>query len=460
MSGKPAMQPPAATVSAAHIGRALMSISVLAILVVGTGAFLLSYYSLHQQTARHLQTLVSFAASESSSAIEFRDIKTAAEILQSIPSEVGLTAAEIRDEAGVVLARFERRPGGVAGVFADLIGTERVTRDVVVEGRRIGSVMLEGGTEPTLRTLAWLLAWLAFGMLLFVVCALALGRVYTARFTEPIRQLREIVRRLIEDRDFRQRAPPSALAEVEDLRLEFNLLLDEISLRDRLLKQSNEVLRRAAYIDALTGLPNRAMFDSALQATIDTCDRERSRACLLYLDIDAFKSINDSFGHAVGDEVLIQVAARLRAWRPHEAFAVRLGGDEFVVLLAPLADYVELGPILRELQLALEQPIRSQSVEIRPGVSIGTAIYPDTARDAEDLIRRADQAMYVIKSRHHQHRRVTRWQMSGDERMAVASPDRKADESRRPSTRLDFADPVQDVKAVPVMRILAPGKRT
>ena len=433
-----------ATVSMAHIGRALMSISVLAILVVGTGAFLLSYHSLHQQTARHLQTLVSFAASESGSAIEFRDSKTATEILRSIPHEVGLTAAEIRDQSNVVLARFDRQPHGLIGTLAAWVGMERVEKDVVVENRRIGSVMLEGGSEPMLRTLASLFAWIVFGMLLFAGSALIVGRIYAARFTEPIRELREIVRRLIQHRDFSQRAPSSSLAEVEDLRLEFNILLDEIRLRDRLLTQSNEVLRRAAYIDALTGLPNRAMLDSVMHTTINTCKQQGSRACLFYLDVDKFKSINDRFGHAVGDELLSQIAARLRNWRQHETVAARLGGDEFVVLLAPLAEHAEPDALLRELYATLEQPVHHRNVVIRPGVSIGVAIYPGVAGSAEELMHHADQAMYKTKNWHHQRGQVTQWRVPTETDQALMRADLRLDKSEHSCPLPDLVDPLLD----------------
>ena len=116
------------TASAAHIGRALLSISALAIVIVGTGAFLLSYHFLHEQTKRHLQTLISFTASESRTAIEFRDTKTAAEILQSIPKAEGISFAQIRDASDIVLADIDTRPDGGIGKFADWIGNERVTQ--------------------------------------------------------------------------------------------------------------------------------------------------------------------------------------------------------------------------------------------------------------------------------------------------------------------------------------------
>ncbi len=438
-----------ATVSAAHISRALLAISMLAILVVGTGAFLLSYHSLHQQTARNLQTLISFAASESSSAIEFRDSETAAEILRSIPREVGLTAAEIRDDSNVVLARFERQPEGLLGVLAGLAGMERVEQDVVLEGRRIGSIMLEGGAEPMVSTLLGLFAWLVFGMILFAGCALLVGRSYAVRFTEPIYQLREIVQRMIEHRDYSQRAPASSLAEVEDLRLEFNVLLEEIGLRDRRLTQSNEALRRAAYIDVLTGLPNRAMFDSILQTTIDSCNLDHGRACLFYLDIDAFKSINDTFGHAVGDELLSQIAARLGAWREHETFAARLGGDEFVLLLSPLREQADIEVILSDLRATLEQTVQHQNVVIQPGVSIGAAVYPDVANDPEELMYQADRAMYQIKNSNHRRGQVTQWRVIADTADAGEAPADSKQEigqrTRETALRPDFSEPIREV---------------
>lgn len=416
----------AAMNSAASISRVLMVVSVLSILVVSTGAFLLSYHTLHQKTERHLRTLVRFAASESRGAIEFRDSKTAAEILRSIPPEVGIVSGEISDASGVVLARIDQQPEGWVGVLASLIGNEKAHEDVIVEDQRIGSIMLEGGSTSMLQSLGALVAWFVFGTLVFAACALIFGRRYTLRFTEPILQLREVVQGLIDDRDFTRRAPPSSLKEVEDLRLEFNTLLDEIGLRDHLLTKSNEALRRAAYLDALTDLPNRAMFDPALRTALNTSDREQSRACLFYLDIDAFKSINDNFGHAVGDELLRRIAARLRNWRPQETLSARLGGDEFVVLLAPLGVDADVELIMRQLQRELEQPVWHQEIMIQPRVSVGAAVYPDNAPSAEEFVRRADQMMYLAKSRHYQDSRLTQWQSSSSITVASAHPDRKA----------------------------------
>ncbi|MFT3789764.1 MAG: diguanylate cyclase [Rudaea sp.] len=399
-----------ATASFAHIGRALLSISALAIIVVGAGAFLLSYHFLHEQTARHLQTLAGFAARESRSAIESRDTKAAEEILQSIPKDEGIVYAEIRDSAGTTLARIDRRTNGWADRLGEWIGNEHIEQDVIGEGGPIGSIALEGGSMPVLRALRSLLVWFVLGGSVVALCALSLARAYTRRFTQPIRQLRAVVEHLIQERDFRRRAPSSSLAEIEDLRLELNALLDEISLRDRLLTQSNAALQRVAYVDALTGLPNRAMFEPMLQQTIAACDRDRTRAALFYLDIDAFKSVNDGLGHAAGDELLSRIAARLRAWRPHETTATRIGGDEFIVLLSPLANDSDLDGLVAELHAQLELPMQYHGLTIHPSASVGISVYPDAARDAEDLLHLADRAMYATKSRRYGQGRVTHWQ--------------------------------------------------
>jgi diguanylate cyclase (GGDEF)-like protein len=389
--------------SAAHIARALLSISAIAIAVVGLGACLLSYSFLHRQTQRHLHTLISFVASESRSALEFRDTETATDILKSIPEGEGITYAEIRDAHDVTLARIGSHANG-------WIGDEKVTQDVVLESRRIGSVTLEGGGASMRRTLTGLVLWFGVGMVLIAAIALLLTRRYTQRFTEPIRQLHGVVRRMSADHDYNRRAPPSSLAEVEDLRIEFNALLDEIRLRDRLLMESHAALERAAYTDALTDLPNRAIFEPTLQETLESCRTGAARACLFFLDVDALKSVNDALGHAIGDQLLSRLAQRLRRWRSGATVLARIGGDEFVMLTWPLDADTDIERIRIELQTELEVPMQLDHITLHPGISIGTAVYPDETGDAAQLMSLADQAMYATKNKRHHKNQVTRWE--------------------------------------------------
>jgi diguanylate cyclase (GGDEF)-like protein len=214
---------------------------------------------------------------------------------------------------------------------------------------------------------------------------------------------------------------------VDDLRVQFNGLLDEIVQRDQVLRANNQVLQRLAFHDPLTGLPNRAMLEPALAATLKECRENGTRAALLYLDIDSFKSINDTFGHDVGDQLLTTIADRLRVWLPERATVARLGGDEFVLLISPLAEAAGHNEpatvkLVHALRATLERPLRTKSCIIHPGVSIGVAVYPDDADCAEALLQSADKSMYQMKGLHYQAASVTRWTEHADAREFARNP--------------------------------------
>jgi diguanylate cyclase (GGDEF)-like protein len=129
---------------------------------------------------------------------------------------------------------------------------------------------------------------------------------------------------------------------------------------------------------------------------------------LFYLDIDAFKSINDNFGHSVGDTLLSEIGARLRAW-PQATVAARIGGDEFVLLIAPLNAQQDISRLAADLQRTLDAPLQLKGQTIYPGISIGAAVYPDMTRNADELIKIADQAMYTAKDQRYRQSKATRW---------------------------------------------------
>ena len=153
----------------------------------------------------------------------------------------------------------------------------------------------------------------------------------------------------------------------------------------------------AARRDVLTGLPNRRMFTELAGTALGDIWRKGGKCSVLFLDLDGFKPVNDTHGHAAGDAVLITVAERLNQVAPAPALAARLGGDEFAVLLPDVEG--EYTPLLVAHQIlqALAQPIDAAGRSVTVGASIGIAIGPDNGRRAEDLIRAADSAMYAAK---------------------------------------------------------------
>jgi diguanylate cyclase (GGDEF)-like protein/PAS domain S-box-containing protein len=161
--------------------------------------------------------------------------------------------------------------------------------------------------------------------------------------------------------------------------------------------EAEEQLQRLAVNDALTGLPNRNSLATRLEHAIRRVTRSGDRIALLFIDLDRFKKVNDSLGHAAGDEVLRQVGARIRACVREVDSVARLGGDEFVVLLETDVRPDTPGIIGERVRAAFATPFDWKGTEVHCGASIGVSLYPDHARDPAALLASADAAMYRVK---------------------------------------------------------------
>ncbi len=152
-----------------------------------------------------------------------------------------------------------------------------------------------------------------------------------------------------------------------------------------------------AHFDQLTGLPNRAHWNERVHAELRAAMRHADTLGVLFLDLDHFKSVNDSLGHAVGDQLLSGVAGRLSGCLRENDFLARLGGDEFVVLLPRLEHREDAAVVARKLLAALREPLLIGEQELSASASIGIAIYPDDGEDVSTLLKHADVAMYGAK---------------------------------------------------------------
>lgn len=170
------------------------------------------------------------------------------------------------------------------------------------------------------------------------------------------------------------------------------MLLDISSQKAAELK-----LKEMAFYDPLTELPNRTLFHDRLEQQIATCHRNGSQMALMFIDLDRFKGVNDTLGHAAGDQLLQETARRLRNGVREADTVARLGGDEFTIIVTDVSQSDGLsnlaGELIKNLCKAVE--LRGQSVHV--GASIGIALYPEDGRDAETLLKNADIAMYQAK---------------------------------------------------------------
>ncbi|MEO8170334.1 MAG: EAL domain-containing protein [Oxalobacteraceae bacterium] len=162
-------------------------------------------------------------------------------------------------------------------------------------------------------------------------------------------------------------------------------------------KQAQEQIHYLAYYDALTGLPNRTLFMKLVDQSLVLANRNGSNGALLFIDLNRFKPINDTLGHAIGDQLLQQVAMRLKGALRDDDIVARLGSDEFVVSLFDINQHYHAGFVAQKLLYAMEHPYLVDAHELRIGASIGISIYPQDGDDSETLLRLADIAMYRAK---------------------------------------------------------------
>jgi diguanylate cyclase (GGDEF)-like protein/PAS domain S-box-containing protein len=162
-------------------------------------------------------------------------------------------------------------------------------------------------------------------------------------------------------------------------------------------KRAEERVRNLAYHDALTGLPNRRLFNDRLQVALAQAHRHREPLAVLFLDLDHFKLINDSLGHALGDRLLQRVALRLIGCVREGDTVARLGGDEFLLLLPGLGRPEDVGRVADKVLEALRQPFPLGDRELMVSASMGISVYPGDGGDVETLVNNSDVAMYRAK---------------------------------------------------------------
>jgi diguanylate cyclase (GGDEF)-like protein len=177
----------------------------------------------------------------------------------------------------------------------------------------------------------------------------------------------------------------------------YGIMFRIVAGASKTLSRQAEANEHQALHDALTDLPNRTLFHDRVYQALASSRREHIAAAVMIMDLDRFKEVNDTLGHASGDELLKQVGLRLRDSIRESDTVARLGGDEFGVLLPKVVDAKAAVAVARKLRTTLEEPFTLHGLALRMEASIGIALFPDHGSDVQSLLQRADVAMYVAK---------------------------------------------------------------
>lgn len=198
--------------------------------------------------------------------------------------------------------------------------------------------------------------------------------------------------------------PPSIPAWLSAQRLETLVAQRTYELEqviERLMARQAE-LEALVNHDSLTGLASRRLLKDRYQCAVERAKRNSAPFAVLVIDLDRFKCINDTHGHAAGDAVLVEVARRLTATLRTTDTAARLGGDEFVLIVEGLSDFSVTDPICRKVKASVSESITlDNGVVVSVGASVGQAVYPYEGTELEQILRAADQSMYACKPATH-----------------------------------------------------------
>lgn len=393
-----------ATLRQAHFGAVAIAVCVAGLLLA-----LIAFITLRTLVHDNLGLVARSIAYSSEAAVVFADSTTAEEILAQIGARERLVEAAIATADGQRFAHY----GAGADDPMDRLGAtlgrwifpSPVQADIVYEQRVIGSVALRGNGLVFAGFFLKTLGVAALSLWLAVLAAGHVARRTERRIVHKLDAFAALTRSLRLSEDFARRLPTFDVLEFDELGKDFNALLAqletnraELQARQERLEEANASLSHLALHDSLTGLANRPHFDEALRRALKKAREEQGRIGLLYLDNDRFKQINDRFGHAAGDALLVAVAKRIRGAIRDSDLVARLGGDEFAVLLAPLRSDDDAVVVAQKVLTAMSQPVAIAEGEwIAPGISIGIAFYPTHGESCEQLLRAADDAMYLAK---------------------------------------------------------------
>ena len=379
-----------------HFGITLFAVALSGLTILLAGVTALRGYA-----DRNMELAAQLGAYGVEPALVFNDPVAAREGIEPLTRMAGIARLRVLDDVGQPVTEWTSPVADPAPILTRTFFPRPFAVTVRRNGSAIGVIEVWGDSST-------LIDYVRLGLLAGLSCLLitAFGTIFLARrfeyeLVKPLNEIATVAHDVRLHRRFDKRVKPLGIAELDRLGGDINALLDELQGWQGHMESERAMLAHRASHDTLTALPNRAAFDERLAMRMAAAKARDARFALLFVDADNFKAVNDRFGHAAGDAVLIALSACIKGTLRKDDFAARIGGDEFVVLIDPFEDDVVPGDLVKRLRSCVAEPVDLPcGTSYRAAVSIGVAIFPDDGGDATALLTAADAAMYADKMAH------------------------------------------------------------
>ena len=413
----------------------IMLASILVVLLsflIFVSAEVISYWKLEKEK---LASIADIIGQNSIASLTFSDVKSAEETLSGLRNSPHILAAYIENRDGSVFAEYlnednSRKPlnplSGKTGGFVKSarhrsfwaqVSVLEVSRPIILDNQMIGRIVIQSDSNELMQRLGSFSLFSIFILLSALFFAFFISRRLQHLVSQPILDILQTMRSVSKEKKYSLRVAKQSEDELGALAEGFNEMLEQIQLRDAELEKelalrsrAEEQIHRLAYYDSLTGLPNRTFFQKLMGNALSLSARNKQTMAVMFMDLDNFKRINDTLGHAVGDQLLQAIPnVVVKCIRKSDIFAryredeimrsmSRLGGDEFVVLLNAINQSEDAAIIARRIINEMIKPFSIGGDEVYCSASIGIAIYPHDGEDVGSLLKSADMAMYHAKA--------------------------------------------------------------
>jgi len=378
---------------------AVMGINIIPLLVMSTMLYTNFITDYKNNLIEVMSSKISLLAATSRSALVFNDSEAATTLLASLKEYTATRYVQIYNTDMELFAEYKRL-GQIVDVPAEdyknnaFFKNENIylSQRIMMGDDYLGVIVLSANTDTLNVQKNNYLLISSSVLLASLIMAFILNWQLQGRLTAPIRELITLVSYVAENKRYHKRLYIDRDDEIGDLILGVNTMLDTIETHE------TQLFQRANY-DELTELPNRHLLMERLEHGIHAAERNKTEMALLFLDLDRFKIINDSLGHRIGDEVLVQVAAKLSNTMRKSDSISRWGGDEFVILIENVEKVLDVEHIIEKIMLEIDQPMMLENHLLHISTSIGVAFFPQDGKDSLSLIKHADISMYKAKEK-------------------------------------------------------------
>jgi diguanylate cyclase (GGDEF)-like protein len=357
------------------------------------------YYSVRQAMIREAEVQADIIRDNVAAATAFSDAESALEILQALHASANVVQATLLLSDGTQLAHYGKADASPSGI-SNSVGSDqsvatgqiiRIERVVRLKQDVVGWLEIETSMHPLIERLRLYLVINLLSLTVGIVVAYPLSQKLKDSIVVPLSELMAVANQVTQHQNYTQpRRVNDSDDEVGSLSRAFDSMLSRIHERD--LKLSH-----LAYYDNVTGLTNRHYFMERLGQAVSNSQRYGTHCCLMFIDLDNFKTVNDTYGHQVGDDLLRAVAKELTEVLRDNDVVCRIGGDEFSVIIENNKDMAGPSIMAQKIVTKISTPMRLHGEEVHIGASIGLSACPESATSVADLLRNADTAMYRAK---------------------------------------------------------------